>query len=325
MVPALSPSVRRIGVGLDVISVAGSAAAAYGMHALLRGHLAPLRQLPPPSNYVAVALLVLPVWIGLARVLRLHDIYDEAWPLPRLVWRLVVLHALGFLALSSMLFMTQSVINRSVVGLFLVSSFTSMLAVRLVLLRAAGSRHASGQSETRVLLIGDASDEMRRWVTELGSTPYPPKIVGRLGEPGEGDVLEHAGVPEDLVRVLEEQAVDHVVFFPPLHRPEEAATLLGACEDRGVPASFLVVLPQATAAAPRVFEYYDRPFVTFELAPRSPELLAIKHGFDFLVALLAIVLFAPVMAACALLILVSMGRPVMFVQSRAGRSGRSFR
>jgi lipopolysaccharide/colanic/teichoic acid biosynthesis glycosyltransferase len=74
-----------------------------------------------------------------------------------------------------------------------------------------------------------------------------------------------------------------------------------------------------------VFEYFDRPFVTFELAPRSPEMLAIKHGFDFLAALILLLVLSPVLLFGAVAILVTMGRPVLFSQSRAGRMGRSFK
>jgi exopolysaccharide biosynthesis polyprenyl glycosylphosphotransferase len=325
MIPAASSTVRRLAVVLDIVAVAGSALAAFGLHSFLKTRLPMLHEMPTPKSYAAIAILVLPVWIGLARVLRLHDIYGERWPLRRVVFRLLVLHVLGFFALAAIVFVTQSIINRTVVFLFHLSSFVSMLSVRVLLVRAAKSRHASGESQTRILLIGNASDEMRRWADELARSPQPGRIVGRLGDADDDVTLPHKGAPDDLGRVLEQEALDHVVFFPPHHRPEDVSALLGACEDRGIPASFLLVLPRPTSAAPRVFEYHSRPFVTFELAPRSPERLAIKHGFDFLAALVAVVVLAPVMAACGLAILVSMGRPLMFVQSRAGRNGRSFR
>jgi exopolysaccharide biosynthesis polyprenyl glycosylphosphotransferase len=331
MTPDASSSTRRIAVALDVVAVAGSAVAAFAAHAVLRERVHVLRDLPgSPRSYAALALLVLPLWIGIARVLRLHEITIERWPLRRIAARLVALHVLGFFAISTLLFVTQLVINRSVVGLFLASSFASMLAVRLLLLRATASGHATEQAETRILLVGSPTDEMRAWTSGLSTAAQPPRIVGRLGEDGEDEdegtpALRRVGHSSDLVRVLEEQAVDHVVFFPPHHRPEEASALLAACEDRGVPASFLIALPKPATALPRVFEYYERPFVTFELAPRSPELLAIKHGFDFLVALVLVILLSPLLLVGAVAVLLTMGRPVLFIQSRAGRTGRSFR
>ena len=50
-----------------------------------------------------------------------------------------------------------------------------------------------------------------------------------------------------------------------------------------------------------------------------------KRGFDIAVAVSVLVVMAPMMAFVALLILVTMGRPVIFVQQRVGFGGASFR
>jgi exopolysaccharide production protein ExoY len=49
-----------------------------------------------------------------------------------------------------------------------------------------------------------------------------------------------------------------------------------------------------------------------------------KRGFDITVAVSAIIVMAPLMLAVALLILVTMGRPVIFVQQRVGFNKRPF-
>jgi lipopolysaccharide/colanic/teichoic acid biosynthesis glycosyltransferase len=67
------------------------------------------------------------------------------------------------------------------------------------------------------------------------------------------------------------------------------------------------------------------PFFTFDVAPKSRTRLAIKHGADALCAALGIVLLGPLLGAIALMILVTMGRPVLFIQERAGLYGRRFR
>ena len=70
---------------------------------------------------------------------------------------------------------------------------------------------------------------------------------------------------------------------------------------------------------------FGHPFVEFELAPRAPGPLAIKHGFDVLAAALLILLLSPLLLLTALAILLTMGRPILFIQERAGRRGRCFR
>ncbi len=53
--------------------------------------------------------------------------------------------------------------------------------------------------------------------------------------------------------------------------------------------------------------------------------LAGKRAFDATAASLALVAVLPVLGAAALAILVTEGRPIFFVQTRAGRNGHPFR
>ncbi|MEZ6052145.1 MAG: sugar transferase [Planctomycetaceae bacterium] len=50
-----------------------------------------------------------------------------------------------------------------------------------------------------------------------------------------------------------------------------------------------------------------------------------KRLLDILVSLAALILLAPVLAVTALLVRVKLGSPVLFIQQRPGRDGRSFR
>ncbi len=51
----------------------------------------------------------------------------------------------------------------------------------------------------------------------------------------------------------------------------------------------------------------------------------LKRAFDLVVALMALLLLAPVIAGVALLVRLRLGRPVLFSQPRPGRHGRPFR
>jgi lipopolysaccharide/colanic/teichoic acid biosynthesis glycosyltransferase len=78
-------------------------------------------------------------------------------------------------------------------------------------------------------------------------------------------------------------------------------------------------------STPRIEVEHDLPFMTYELAPKPAELMAIKGLMDLAISLAAVVILAPLLATVALLIRVSMGRPVFFVQDRIGLNGRLIR
>ena len=68
----------------------------------------------------------------------------------------------------------------------------------------------------------------------------------------------------------------------------------------------------------------SNPVLNIDVAPKRPELLAIKHGLDPVLAVLLLIALSPLFALTALAVLLSMGRPVLFVQQRAGLHGRPF-
>ena len=50
----------------------------------------------------------------------------------------------------------------------------------------------------------------------------------------------------------------------------------------------------------------------------------IKRFFDFSIALLALFLLLPVLILVSYMILILIGRPILFVQKRPGRHGKTF-
>lgn len=49
-----------------------------------------------------------------------------------------------------------------------------------------------------------------------------------------------------------------------------------------------------------------------------------KRAFDMLAGIVALIVFAPLMVVLAIAVIVSMGRPILFRQTRAGLGGRDF-
>ena len=62
---------------------------------------------------------------------------------------------------------------------------------------------------------------------------------------------------------------------------------------------------------------------TVPARPKSWQ-FAVKHGVDRLLAALALIVLLPVLAAAALAVRLSLGRPILFRQTRVGRDGRHF-
>ncbi len=327
---------------LDAFIVVASMAASWALHTELRAVPAlqaylGLRAPPPFEHYALVLYLALPLFLALTAGFGMHRWFEHS----RLALFIGIskVHFAFVAALTLLFFVTQTVVNRSMLGLFLTATFVLQLATRELLGRWQRFQHRSGQTRARLLLVGDHSAAMQKLIERSQRGPFPAEIVGRVGERASQPqasfsgssaapvlALEtvRGGLP-DLARILHHEPIDRVLFFPPLNDTARIREALALCETLGIPAGLAVDMTPGATARPRIESHFGLPFVEFELAPRAPGPLIVKHTFDVIAAALGIVLLSPLLLLTALSILITMGRPVLFVQERAGIRGRSFR
>jgi exopolysaccharide biosynthesis polyprenyl glycosylphosphotransferase len=325
---------RKLQLGIDAALVVLAMAAASFLRAPLMPHVPWLKQAAHFSEHALLAYLALPVWLMLIVVLRLHETFVRPLPQSALLTKLVKLNVTGLSVLAMLQFLTQAIVNRSLVALFMLSCFALMWAQRTLSYAYLRYQHA-GHAQPALLLVGRPSKRMHDFAADALASELEPVVLGYLcgsepadglsTPPPDGPRLRPLGDLSELQRTLEEHAIHQVVFFPPYQRPESVPTELAICEALGIPASFLVDLKQLSRAAPRIGELYDHCVISFDVAPKRPEALALKHGLDPVAALFILLLALPAMGVIALAILLSMGRPVMFTQQRAGLYGRAFR
>jgi exopolysaccharide biosynthesis polyprenyl glycosylphosphotransferase len=322
-----SSGLGRIQLVLDALLICAAMWLAAWVQPELRRLFPQLRAAVQFREHALLVYLVTPLWLWLIVSFRLHLAVPQRLAQAELIARLIKLHVSGLAGIAILAFLLQSLINRSLVALFLGFSFSLLYAQRSALIAWARFQHKTGVGQARLLLVGDPSQRMHELVQAAQAAPDPPHIVGYLGEPVSPPpaALGCVGSVSDLPRLLHEQAIDHVLFFPPANRPELVRAELLACEEVGVTASFSVDLVQLAEAMPRLASHYEHAFVTFEVAPKPREALALKHALDVVSAAALLVLLAPVLALIALAIYVRMSGPVFFVQERAGRYGRPFR
>lgn len=309
---------------------------AYGIHPLIQD-LAPfIKKLPGLNEYITLVYLTLPLWLFLIGLLRLHRVLERPLSRGELFKDLLKLHALGLLGLSIILFLSQSTINRSLIAIFLCSTFVLLYLERLGLNLWSRYQHRQGVGQQRILLVGHPGELMQRFVSGALAQPFPPRLLGFLGAASgiEEDSTQQElpeGFPEQLGELdrlgglLHEEAVDRVLFFPPINRPVDVPEAVNTCESQGIPADFAVNIHQPFTVPPRLLSLYEQPFISLETAPKPPEALAIKHALDLILAVLGLALLSPLLVLTALAILLSMGRPVLFSQERIGLNGRHFR
>lgn len=321
MIRARTATLSSFVLVLDALVVFFAMWGAFRGHEVLRPFVPMLEGTPARGMLLVFAVAALPIHLVLVVMLGVHRSVERGLTSGALVLALVKLACLEFLALAALGFLTQSVVNRSIVAIYLGLSFVIMFVAHALIRRWWRYQHASGQARTRVLVVGDAGTAaLERLKARVAAGPWPDVIVGRVG-----DGSDTLGSLAELGEVLHREAVDRVVFLPPFHQPGEQLDALAECEKIGVPALFALELEQPLEARPTVGRLHGESWIVFDVAPKRPELLALKHAGDFLLTVLGLIVLLPILALVGLAILVTMGRPVFFVQERAGLHGRTFR
>ncbi len=299
-------------------------ACAYLLHTFLRGSLGLLRAPAGASGFILLGYLAMPIWLFLIPVFRLDRFLEQRWSWPQTGFRLAEHHLLGFGMLSAVAFLSQIVVNRSIVVSFVVFSFGLLLAERVVLVAWAKRQHENGHGRVRLLLIGSPGPAMEDVLTNAEHSAFPPQIVGYLGVLGGRSTLPRMGGLVHLPRVLHEQAVDEVVIIDRLSY-RRVGWALRVCSDLGI--AVRVALPWRVASRVRPYLVSDGELhsIKFAQSTRRAAQLPLKQAFDLVATLVGLVLLSPLLAALALAIRICDGSPVVFSQVRVGLHGRRFR
>jgi sugar transferase (PEP-CTERM system associated) len=180
----------------------------------------------------------------------------------------------------------------------------------------------------RVLIVGGSALGMDL-ARQIRSRPdLAMRVVGFLAEPGAPATLGDAprlGAFSDLGDLVRREHPDHIIVALADRRGSLPVTDLLACRFRGIR------VEEATQA----YERFTQRLAVESLSPSalifgdgfrvSRLQLALQRATSLMIAVVGLIVGAPVMALIALAITLESRGPVVFVQDRVGLNGRTFR
>jgi exopolysaccharide biosynthesis polyprenyl glycosylphosphotransferase len=268
--------------------------------------------------YATWALLFLPVWILIAKLVGLYDrdhrsirhlTLDE---LPLIAaWAGLGVAGLGvFMGLTDRGVLTvPEALVAGVVALVLAALFRS--AARVLY------RRITRPELTAVIGDGQLAWAVRRKV-ELFRDLHLEIAPGlALATPGDG------GVDEETLRDLAVQ-VDRIVVASDHMDPFWIGVLAELCREAQVKLSVVSPLRGPASAAPRLSEIADLPVLEYDTWDVSRSAMMIKRVFDVAIAGLFSILLLPLLPLVAIAIKLDSRGPVFFRQRRAGLNGEPF-
>jgi len=212
--------------------------------------------------------------------------------------------------------------SRATLGIFMICAILFVIAGRMLVRAAVNLRHRAGRDLDRVLIAGNgelarAVVERMRLHRELGF-----HIVGYLqNDDIRLENLECLGRIEDVERVIEEQAIDHIFVALP-HGASQA--LLERLTRSVVSIHVVPDLLQFMVLRSRVEDIDGLPTINLSETPLEGWSRFVKRGFDLAVATAALILFSPIMLLVALAIWIEDRGPIFYRQVRMGLDGKPF-
>jgi exopolysaccharide biosynthesis polyprenyl glycosylphosphotransferase len=202
-------------------------------------------------------------------------------------------------------------------GLFLAARRSHEQATRRALIVGAGR-------------VGHLTAKRLREDRQLGLTPVgfldkePLSHEGQTPT-GQGSLtLPVFGASWDLEHVVARESIDTVVIAFSTAPDHVLVSLVRRAWKLGVDVLVVPRLYEVEGRRVRMEHLGGLPLVTLDTADPASVRFAIKYALDRLVAGVALLALAPVLAAVAVAVLASLGRPVLFRQQRVGRDGRVF-
>jgi exopolysaccharide biosynthesis polyprenyl glycosylphosphotransferase len=157
---------------------------------------------------------------------------------------------------------------------------------------------------------------------EFGLKPIGFLDKEPLDDAGEG--LPVLGSSWDLERIVHEHGVQCVVLTFSTAPHGVLLSLVERCEELGVEVTLVPRLFEKMTGRLRVDYIGGLPLISTRRANPKGWQFGIKYAADRAIGAVLIALLLPVLAASALAVLVSLGRPILFRQERVGRDGRRF-
>jgi exopolysaccharide biosynthesis polyprenyl glycosylphosphotransferase len=321
---------RLIGIFFLVVDVL-LALASFEVAIVIRSHLHEARPFYPLSNYPWFIPLTVLLWVGVGLAMGIYrEVREE--DLRRAFADSVKIGVASTVILFALTFALQlEYISRLALGIYALVDLMLMIAFRLMAWQFAEPLRRSVGGFRNFLLVGDGPE-----VAEIAQTLEKYETRGmRLFGFVRIQSKANEALPEGLTRsypvvtlaelpeLLRRQVIDEVIFAvskEDLEKLEEAFLL---CEEEGVKTRVLLSFFPQVISKVYLERLGTKPLLTFSATPEDESLL-LKRAFDFVMALVALVVLSPLLLILAVLVKLTSRGPILFSQTRCGLGGRRF-
>ncbi len=246
------------------------------------------------------------------------------------IWHVVQANVIGLMAFILVLYVTkQADFSRTMIFIFFCVNVLLEILMRNALVYALRSIRKKGYNQKHILLIG-YSRAAEQYIDRILAHPSWGYTVRGILADNIPRGTEYRGVRvlgsiENLTIVLPENKLDEIVITLGLAEYHKLERIVGMCEKSGVHTKFIPDYNNIIPTRPYTEDLLGLPVINIRNVPLNNILNAfIKRGVDLFGAVVALILFSPVMAVTALMVKATSPGPLIFKQERIGRQNKPF-
>jgi exopolysaccharide biosynthesis polyprenyl glycosylphosphotransferase len=235
------------------------------------------------------------------------------------------------LAIATALFRIALITPNFLIVFWIVSTILTCTS-RLVIRRMLNLLRRQGRNVRSILVVGTNSRAVRFAKTVESKPELGYQILGfvddwwtgmeeftRMNYPFRGH-LSH--IPE----LLRTTVVDEVVISLPMKSSyDQISHIVGLCEEQGIVVWVLSDIFDSRLTRKKSWRFEEDDMITIYSGAIDFWPSMVKRLIDFILAVVLLVLTAPLFLICGVLIKVTSAGPVLFVQERVGLNKRRFR
>jgi len=260
------------------------------------------------------ALLWVPAWVVLAKVLGLYD-HDKRSLRPLTVNEVPLLiewAVIGTIGLSLFLLLTPAEpLSASDALSFAAVVWTSILVLRVLARRVW--RVITPPERTAIFGSGPEADAFRRKLELF------PDLHMRIVEERDASDFDQVREREWL------GAFDRLVFTPSSQDQQGLREIIERCREAGVRLTVVPPRESAFGSSVRLTHLAELPLLEYETDDLARSTLFLKRALDLFVSSVTLVVLVPLFCVIAVAIKLDSRGPVFYRQMRAGEKGRPFR
>ncbi len=269
----------------------------------------------PFAKFEWLLLVIIPLT---PLLLELQGFYNRPLVMSRrrTAWQLLKACVLVVIVVVSVMFLRKQLLARSVIILFPGVSFLLVMLKEELVRRWVETKLGQAQFKKRLILVGTSEDTLRLQSQLKQTSGDGIEVLAQLD-------LNESSI-EQLVELLHRHSANGVVLTAKHTFFGQIEKAIQACELEGVEAWLLADFFNTQLSQTTLDHFYGRPMLVFRSAPEESWQGLVKHVMDFSVALVLIVLLAPLFLLVTILIRFTSSGPVLFRQQRSGLNGRPF-